>query len=51
LKDPRTSVSAKGPNPFDYVSLNNGKKLSAYVPTYDAGVDAYNWIAKYIDRS
>lgn len=50
LKDPRTGTSNKGKNPFEVISLKNGKKLSEYIPTYDAGSDAYNWIAKYLDQ-
>lgn len=50
LKDPRYGASVKGKNPFEFISLKNGKKLSEYVPVYDAGTDAYNWIAKYIDQ-
>jgi hypothetical protein len=49
LRDPRTGVCQKGPNPFSYIKLKNGKNLSEYIPVYDPGVDAYNWIAKQID--
>ncbi len=50
LRDPRTGSCTKGINPFTKVSLKNGKKLSDYIPVYDAGADAYNWIAKNIDQ-
>jgi len=49
LKDPNYGVCAKGKNPFEQVILKNGKKLSDYIPVYDAGTDAYNWIDKNIE--
>jgi hypothetical protein len=50
LKDPRSGISSKGQNPFEFINLKNGKKLSEYVSTYNPDTDAYNWIAKYIDQ-
>jgi len=49
LRDPRTGTCSKGVNPFGKISLKNGKKLSEYIPVYDAGTDAYNWIARNIE--
>lgn len=50
LNDPKNGRCSKGVNPFSKVSLKNGKNLSEYVPVYDAGVDAYNYIAKHLDQ-
>lgn len=50
LKHPQTGSCLKGINPFTKIPLKNGKKLSEYIPVYDAGADAYNWIAKNIDQ-
>jgi len=49
LKDPYYGACSKGKNPFELIGLKNGKKLSEYIPVYNAGVDAYNWIAKNIE--
>jgi hypothetical protein len=49
LKDPRTGITTKGPDPFKGVTLENGKDLSQYIPVYDPGADAYNWIAQHIE--
>lgn len=50
LKDPRFGICSQGLNPFDFVSLNNGKKLSEYISVYNPDSDAYGYIAKYIDQ-
>lgn len=50
LKHPQLGVCTKGLNPFDFISLKNGKKLSEYISFYNPDIDAYNWIAKYIDQ-
>ncbi len=50
LKDPRYGTSNIGKNPFEEIGLKNGKKLSEYISVYNPDVDAYNWIAKYIDQ-
>lgn len=50
LKDPRYGISSQGINPFEKIGLQNGRKLSEYVPIYNPDFDAYNWIAKYIDQ-
>lgn len=49
LRDPHYGTCSKGENPFEKVVLKNGKKLSDYIPVYDAGTDAYNWIARNIE--
>ena len=49
LKDPYYGACSKGKNPFELIGLKNCKKLSEYIPVYNAGVDAYNWIAKNIE--
>lgn len=60
LKCPRTGPCYKGPNPFDYITINNGQKsLSAIVPCYDPGIYAYaeisrkmsSWVATAIDAA
>jgi hypothetical protein len=53
LKNLAEEISAKGPNPFDYIGYGNtGKKLSTIVKCYDpAGAtskDRYSWIARYL---
>lgn len=50
LKDPRYGIANSGKNPFEEIELKNGKKLSEYIFVYNPDVDAYNWIAKYIDQ-
>ena len=51
LKDPRTGVCQKGPNPFDSIQLNNGQRLSSYIKCYDPiSWDAYNDIARNIEQ-
>ncbi|MEZ4179966.1 MAG: TIR domain-containing protein [Candidatus Doudnabacteria bacterium] len=49
LRDPRTGTCSKGINPFIKIGLKNGKNLSEYISVYDAGSDAYNWIARNIE--
>jgi hypothetical protein len=42
---PRNGRCAKGPNPFDRFTINNGNaKLSTVIPCYDPGTDAYKTI-------
>jgi len=58
LKDPRTANASpmygkcvQGQNPFDKVTLDNGKKLSQYVKCYNPNsTDAYNDIAVNLDK-
>lgn len=50
LKDRYGRTSFKGQNPFDYFQLNNGRKLSDIVKTYDPPYyydsrEVYNYIA------
>lgn len=53
LKDSSGSTSAKGANPFDGITFNDGKKLSSVVKTYNpAGADSkavYQYIADNIE--
>jgi len=53
LKDRDGEKSRKGRNPFDYVSLDNGKKLSeivkVYDPPYTDSKAVYNFIADNIE--
>lgn len=50
IRCPRTGTCTQGINPFDQVTLNNGKKLSGIVKCYDPKYsDAYNDIANNID--
>lgn len=47
----RNGIGAKGPNPFDYFKLNDGSRLSQYVPVYDpSSWSAYSEIAQNLDR-
>jgi len=52
LLDRDQKPSTKGGNPFDYVTFNDGRKLSSVVKCYDpVGSDSkakYNWIAENI---
>lgn len=42
---------SKGPNPFDYVTDDAGKKLSTFVPCYDPkSSDAYNDIKDNLEK-
>jgi len=46
LKDPNTGTCQQGKNPFENVSLKNGRKLSEYVQCYNpVSYNAYNDIA------
>ncbi len=47
LRCPRNGIGAKGKNPFDAFTFQDGRKLSSVVKCYDPGAfDAYNQIAK-----
>jgi hypothetical protein len=50
LKDPKTGVCNQGANPFDNITLNNGRKLSSFVQCYNPySFDAYNDIARNLE--
>ncbi len=50
LKDPRYGKSKQGRNPFDYISLKNGNKLSSIVKCYNPNTyDTYNNIKDNIE--
>lgn len=44
LKDRNQNISTRGSNPFDFVSLKSGTKLSNIVKTYDP----FNWDSSYV---
>jgi hypothetical protein len=49
IKCPRNGTSRKGSNPFDFIKLNDGRKLSDFIPCYDpSSADAYRDIANNI---
>ena len=49
LRCPRNGTSAKGKNPFDEFSFQDGRKLSSVINCYDpGGYDTYNQIARNI---
>ncbi|MEX8504771.1 TIR domain-containing protein [Leptothrix ochracea] len=54
LKNSDSKTSSKGSNPFDYVTLKNGKKLSSVVKVYDPpGADStavYNYIKNNLEK-
>jgi len=46
LRCPRTGQCARGANPFDNFTINNGQQqLSTVIPCYDPGFDAYAGIS------
>lgn len=50
IKCPRNGTCKKGINPFDTIFLQNGEKLSSYVPCHEPPInDAYNYIAKNME--
>jgi hypothetical protein len=49
LKCPRTGVSARGPNPFASIPLEDKQPMSNYVPCYDPGTNAYSGIASGLE--
>ena len=60
IKCPRTGTCRKGDNPFDTIILDDGDRLSKYVPCYDPrSDDAYgdisrnleNWVNTALKRS
>ncbi len=50
LRDPNSGACSKGINPFSQIELKNGSNLSARIPVYDAGQDAYGWIERNISH-
>ena len=52
LEDSNGLQSAPGKNPFDYISLESGKRLSsiapAYNPPYTSSTDVYSYISKNV---
>ena len=56
LEDSDGDTSAKGSNPFDYLTFNNSsKKLSSVVKCYDpqgrSSGERYRWIAKHLSNA
>jgi hypothetical protein len=55
LKNQEGYIANPGNNPFDYITLNNGKKLSEVVKCYKpAGNDSkerYDWISRYLSSA
>lgn len=53
LKDVNGNQSLKGSNPFAYISLKNGKKLSEYIPCIEpvgsSSNEVYDWIKNNIE--
>lgn len=53
LKDVSGTQSAKGENPFKFISLKNGKTLDQIVPCFDpvgaTSTEAYDWIKNNIE--
>jgi hypothetical protein len=50
LRCPRNGTSAKGINPFDTFTFQDGRKLSSVAACHDPGsYDAYNVIARNLD--
>lgn len=51
LNCPRNGRCYQGPNPFDEFTINNGQqRLSATIPCYDPGHNAYNTIARGMEN-
>jgi len=54
LKDSSGKQSAKGKNPFDYLKLPDGMKLSKFVQTYDppysSSTDVYGYISENLSK-
>ena len=52
LKDTGGYISSKGINPFDYISFEDGQKLSGVVRCYDPrgrnSKEIYDWISQYL---
>jgi len=55
LKDSGGFVTLSGENPFDYISLGNGKKMSDVVKCYNPkgaiSKEKYDWISRYISAA
>ena len=55
LKDSGGYISRKGSNPFDYISFEDGQRLSTSVECYDpAGRNSQercNWISQYLSNA
>ena len=55
LEDVNGKVSSKGTNPFYYVTVGNGVRLSTIVKCYDpSGSDSktrYDWIKKHLSNA
>lgn len=49
LKDNLGATSTYGDNPFENISMLNGKPLSDYVRCYNPSGDAYDWIRSHIE--
>jgi hypothetical protein len=51
LKCPRNGLGRKGKNPFDSITLQDGRKLPAFIPCYDpSSMNAYGEIAANISN-
>lgn len=52
LKDRGGYISGKGHNPFDYISFEDGQKLSTVAKCYDPrgrnSQERYDWISRYL---
>ena len=55
LKDSGGYISRKGNNPFDYISFEDGQRLSTSVKCYDPegrnSQERYNWISQYLSNA
>ena len=55
LEDRSGKSALKGYNPLDYVTFEDGRKLSTVAKTYDPGgfngKEVYNWISKYLQAA